>query len=238
MSALGDMASSGPGANSSSPYGFGQQDNSRRLKGIAFVLAVHLVVGYVLISGLARQGLTLLKKPLEAVLIQEVIIPPPPPPPPPKKIEPPPEMPKVQAPPPPFVPPPDIPPPATSTAPAIQSVATPPPTPHVIAPPPPPAPAAPPAPPAPPPAPPAPKTIGVLCPTQVAPEMPRRALQDGTQGVVKAQIVLKGGVVQDVTILGGPRVFHAAVKAAIMQYKCVADGAEVTVTQEFNFKID
>jgi len=70
--------------------------------------------------------------------------------------------------------------------------------------------------------------------------MPRRALQDGTQGVVKAQIVLKGGAVQDVTILGGPRVFHAAVKAAIMQYKCVADGAgaEVTVTQEFNFKID
>ena len=70
--------------------------------------------------------------------------------------------------------------------------------------------------------------------------MPRRALQDGTQGVVKAQIVLKGSAVQEVTILAGPRVFHAAVKAAIMQYKCVADGvgAEVTVTQEFNFKID
>ena len=68
--------------------------------------------------------------------------------------------------------------------------------------------------------------------------MPRRALQDGTQGVVKAQIVLKGGAVQEVTILAGPRVFHAAVKAAIMQYKCVADGPEVTVTQEFNFKID
>ena len=70
--------------------------------------------------------------------------------------------------------------------------------------------------------------------------MPRRALQDGTQGVVKVQIALKGGVVQEVTVLSGPRVFHAAVKAAIMQYKCVADGAgaEVTVTQEFNFKID
>jgi protein TonB len=67
--------------------------------------------------------------------------------------------------------------------------------------------------------------------------MPRLALQDG---VVKAQIILKGGVVQDVTILSGPRVFHAAVKAAIMQYKCVADGssAEVTATQEFKFKFD
>ena len=76
--------------------------------------------------------------------------------------------------------------------------------------------------------------------TKMWPKMPRLALQDGTQGVVKAQIVLSGGVVQDVTILSGPRVFHAAVKAAIMQYKCVADGAgaEVTVTQEFNFKID
>ena len=70
--------------------------------------------------------------------------------------------------------------------------------------------------------------------------MPRRALQDGTQGVVKAQIVLKGGAVQDVTILSGPRVLHATVKAAIAQYKCVADsaGPEVTVTQEFSFKID
>jgi protein TonB len=63
-------------------------------------------------------------------------------------------------------------------------------------------------------------------------------LQDGTQGVVRAQITLKGGAVQDVTILSGPRVFHAAVKAAIGQYKCVADGAEITVTQEFKFVID
>jgi protein TonB len=70
--------------------------------------------------------------------------------------------------------------------------------------------------------------------------MPRRALQDGTQGVVKAQIVLKGGAVQEVTILAGPKVFHAAVKAAIMQYKCVADGAgtPVTVTQDFIFKVN
>jgi protein TonB len=79
-----------------------------------------------------------------------------------------------------------------------------------------------------------------MCPTQVPPEMPRRALQDGTTGVVKAQITLKNGTVQDVTILTGPRVFHAAVKAAIMQYKCVSDnsGVEAVATQEFNFKID
>jgi protein TonB len=216
-----------------SGYGYDNQDNSRRVKGIVIVVAIHLVIGYVLVSGLARKGLNLIKKPLEAVVIQEVIIPPPPPPPP-KKIEPPPEAPKSQAPPPPFVPPPDVAPQTTSTAPVIQSVATPPPTPHVIAPPPPPAP------PAPAPAPPAPKTIAVMCPTQVPPEMPRRALQDGTTGVVKAQITLKNGAMQDVTILSGPRVFHASVKAAIMQYKCVSDnsGAESVATQEFNFKID
>ena len=81
-------------------------------------------------------------------------------------------------------------------------------------------------------------SIGVACPTQVTPEMPRRAIQSGTEGVVKAQILIKNGVVQEVTILSGPRVFHAAVKNAIAQYKCVADGPAVRATQEFNFKLE
>lgn len=68
--------------------------------------------------------------------------------------------------------------------------------------------------------------------------MPRKALQDGVEGVVKAQIRIKGGVIQDVTILSGPRVFHAAVKAAMMQYTCVTDGNDVVATQEFNFKVE
>jgi len=228
------MSNMNNAAVANTSYGYDNQDNSRRVKGIVLVIAIHLVIGYVLVSGLARKGLNLIKKPLEAVVIQEVIIHPPPPPPP-KKMEPPPEAPKSLAPPPPFVPPPDVAPPATSTAPVIQSTSTPPPTPHVIAPPPPPAPAAPPAPPA-------PKKIGDWCPTQnqVVPEMPRRALQDGTTGVVKVQIILKNGAVQDVIFLSGPRVFHANVKAAIMQYKCISDnsGLEIPLTQEFNFKID
>ncbi|MEI7515399.1 MAG: energy transducer TonB [Betaproteobacteria bacterium] len=217
---------------------YGKRDPAGRVKGIVIVVAVHALIGYALVSGMARKGLDLVKKPLEAVLIQEVIIPPPPPPPPPKKVEPPKEIPKVQAPPPPYVPPPDVPPPATSTAPVIAATSTPPPAPAVIAPPP----AAPAAPVAhvPAPAAPAPKqaSIGVACPTQVAPEMPRRALQDGTEGVVKAQILIKNGTVQEVTILSGPRVFHAAVKAAILRYKCVADGPEVVATQDFNFKLE
>jgi protein TonB len=204
------------------------KDPSRRYKGIAIVIALHVLLGWALVSGTARNALVALKKPLEAVVIQEVIIPPPPPPPP-KEIKPP-EAPKVDAPPPPFVPPPDVAPQTTSTAPSIVSVATPSPTPAVIAPPPPVA------------APPKPapnrSDLRVACPTQVPPEMPRKAIQDGSEGVVKAQALVKNGAVQEVTILSGPRVFHAAVKAAMMQYKCTADATEILATQEFVFKIE
>ena len=203
------------------------RDPSRRYKGIVIVIALHILIGWGIISGTAKNALMILKEPLEAVVIQEVIIPPPPPPPP-KQIKPP-EAPKVEAPPPPFVPPPDVPPPTTSTAPTIVSVAAPPPTPAVIAPP---APVAPPKP--------APNRadLRVACPTQVAPEMPRKAIQDGSEGVVRAQALVKDGAVKEVTILSGPRVFHAAVKAAMMQYKCTQDATEILATQEFVFKIE
>jgi protein TonB len=162
------------------------------------------------------------------VVIQEVIIPPPPPPPPPKKIEPMKEMPKLDAPPPPFVPPPDVAPQVTSTAPAIQSTQVAPTAPAVIAPPPPPSVET------------GPKrtSIGLACPKQVQPEMPVRATRDGIEGEVKAQIHIKNGAIVDVTILSGNRVFHAAVKAAMMQYKCVTDGGDVLATQDFSFKLE
>ncbi len=210
-------------------YRYQPKDPSRRIKGLVIVIALHAFLGYALVSGMARKGLNFIKKPLEAVVIQEVIIPPPPPPPPPKKVEVPKDLPKVEAPPPPYVPPPDVAPQVSSNAPSIMSTAVLPKTPAVIAPPPPPAPARP-----------APNRndIGVACPTQVPPEMPRKAMQEGTEGVVKAQIRIKGGVIQEVTILSGPRVFHAAVKAAMLQYKCISDGAEVVATQEFNFKLE
>jgi protein TonB len=210
-------------------YRFESRDPSRRIKGLIVVVALHAFLGYALVSGMARKGLNFIKKPLEAVVIQEVIIPPPPPPPPPKKIETPKEMTKVEAPPPPYVPPAEVTPAVTSNAPVIQSTQVLPTAPVVIAPPPPPAPVA---------IGPRRTTIGLACPTQVPPEMPRKAIQDGTEGVVTAQIRIKGGVIQEVTVLSGPRVFHAAVKAAMMQYKCVTDGNEVVATQEFNFKLE
>lgn len=203
------------------------KDPSKRYKGIAIVIGLHVLLLWALISGTAHDVMKITKKSLEAVVIQEVIIPPPPPPPP-KEIKPP-EAPKVEAPPPPFVPPPDVAPPVTN-APSIVAAVVPPPTPAVIAPPPPPA------------APPAPapnrSDIRVACPTQVQPEMPRKATQDGTEGVVKASAVIRDGAVRDVTILSGPRVFHAAVKAAMMQYKCSSDAGEIVATQEFVFKLE
>lgn len=211
-------------------YRYQPKDPSRRVKGLVIVVALHIFLGYALVSGMARKGLNLIKKPLEAVVIQEVIIPPPPPPPP-KKIEPPREMVKSDAPPPPFVPPPDVAPQVSSGISIAATTTAPISAPVIAPPPPPPAPVAKPSPNR--------NDIAVACPTQVAPEMPRKAQQEGIEGVVRAQIRIKGGAIQDVVIVSGPRVFHAAVKSAMMQYKCVSDpGGEVLATQEFNFKLE
>jgi periplasmic protein TonB len=201
------------------------KDQSRRYKGLAVVAGVHVLLLWGIISGTAQDALRATKKSLEAVVIQEVIIPPPPPPPPPEKPR---EILKTpDAPPPPFVPPPEIEAPPT-VAPVIESAPVPPPAPPVIAPPPPPAP----------PAPVARPDIRIACPTQVAPEMPRKAIQEGAEGVVKAEVTIRDGVVREVQVLSGPRVFHSAVRSAMMQYKCQAGAGEVKATQEFVFKLE
>lgn len=210
---------------------------SRRLTGWAVVILLHVVILWALICGTARKGLEIVKKPFEAAVIQEVIIPPPPPPPPPQIVKQEPRPPKVQAPPPPFVPPPEVTPPVLA-APAIVSVPTPPLTPPVIAPPAPPAPPGPATPPAPTTARAGRGEMGIACPTQVKPEMPRKAIQDGTEGVVKAQALIRDGSVKEVTILSGPRIFHAAVRNAMLQYKCVSEPGDVLAPQEFVFKVE
>ena len=119
--------------------------------GIGIVLALHALLGWALVSGLAQRMVEVIRSPIETKIIDEVK---PPPPPPPENLPPPP---KFQPPPPSFVPPPEVnvaPPPVA--APTITTVITPPPpAPVQIAPAPPPAPAPPAlAPPPPPPAPP------------------------------------------------------------------------------------
>jgi protein TonB len=103
------------------------------------------------------------------------------------------------------------------------------------------APLPPPAPEPPPPAPPAlpqKADIAVACPKQVAPEMPDKAVDEGISGTVRTELRIKGGKVVGVQILSGPRVFHAAVRAAVARYGCSTGDAEVTAMQEFAFKVD
>jgi protein TonB len=110
--------------------------------GIGIVLAMHLLLAWALVSGMAKRVIDVIKAPIETKIIEDVA----PPPPPPENLPPPP---KYAPPPPSFVPPPEIdvnPPP--SPAPAITTTTVaPPPAPVTIAPPAPAPVAAPPAPP-------------------------------------------------------------------------------------------
>jgi protein TonB len=202
---------------------FTSQSTAHPYRGIAIVVVLHLFLGWALISGTASKGLTLLMKPLEAVLIQEVAITQPPPPPPPKTSKP--LASKLETPPPPFIPQAEVPTPVNAIA-QIVSMPTPPAVVAAIAPTPPPAPPAVVA---------ARTDIATICPTQIAPEMPRKAILDGTQGVIKAQATIQDGIVRAVVILSGPRIFHEAVRNAMLHYKCTSGTAEVVASQDFNF---
>jgi periplasmic protein TonB len=224
--------------------------NARRMIGLAVVAVVHVLVGYALLSGLGRKAIELVKRPLQASVIEEVRIVPPPlaallPMPPPQKPVPktappqlapapapapaPPVAPQVPA----YVPPPEVLPPPTA-APALASNSNVPPAElsALVAPTPAPAAVAPA---------PAPQRleVSVACPTQVRPQMPARAIRDGTSGVVRVQLRIRGNRVQEVQILSGPKVFHDAVRQAISQYGCNASGdAEVTTVQDIRFDIE
>jgi len=112
-------------------YAQQQRNPGKHAMGIGIVLAMHVVLGWALVTGLAQRMVEVLKQPIETKIIEEVK---PPPPPPPENLPPPP---KFAPPPPSFVPPPEVnvnPPPVA--APTITTVTTPPPpAPVVIAPP-------------------------------------------------------------------------------------------------------
>ncbi len=56
-------------------------DAQRFPAGLAWALVLHVVVAYLVLSGKASEAIKVIQKPLQAVVIQEVILPPPPPPP-------------------------------------------------------------------------------------------------------------------------------------------------------------
>ena len=207
-----------------------QRDPTRHMIGIAFVVLIHALVIYALMTGLASKAIQVIKKPLNATIIEEIKLPPPPPPPPPPKRL---ETPKVVAPVQPYVPPPDIPPPVQQTEPVISAPTTVVPTePVVIAPP---APVAPPAP-----AKPAIRQ-GVSCPKRDSPTFPREAIRARVEKG-KVDVVLsidEKANVTDVRITGSepPRVFDRAVRDTLAEWKCVADGTKYQASVEINFTL-
>src|SRR5271165_3428769 len=58
-----------------------QRDPTRHMVGITVVILLHVVVIYALVTGLARKAIEVIKKPLDATIVEEIKAPPPPPPP-------------------------------------------------------------------------------------------------------------------------------------------------------------
>ena len=75
----------------------------RKFSGLGIVVAVHVILAWFLITGLAHRLIETIKGPVETKVIEDKT---PPPPPPPDPVPPPP---KIAAPPPPFIPPPEVP---------------------------------------------------------------------------------------------------------------------------------
>jgi protein TonB len=212
-------------------YAKRQRDPTRHVIGIAFVVLFHVLVIYALMTGLASKAIQVIKKPLNATIIEEIKLPPPPPPPPPPKRV---ETPKVQTPVQPYVPPPDIPPPVAPAEPVISAPTTVVPTePVVIAPP---VVAAPPAPPQKPAV-----RQGVTCPKQDAPTFPREAIRAKVEkGKVNVLMSIdEKGTVTDVRITSAepPRVFDRVVHDTLMEWKCAGDGTKYQASVEINFTL-
>ncbi|MGL6109632.1 MAG: energy transducer TonB [Rubrivivax sp.] len=129
-------------------YAQQQRNPGKHLTGLTVVVVLHVLVGWALVSGLARKVVEVIKAPIETKIIEEIK---PPPPPPPDNLPPPP---KTAPPPPSFMPPPEVQVTNPTPAPTITTTTVaPPPAPVTIAPAPQAAPAAvaaPAAPPAPP----------------------------------------------------------------------------------------
>jgi protein TonB len=213
-------------------YARQQRDPAKHAIGIAFVVLVHLLVIYALVTGLGRTVVEVIKKPLTATIIEQIKAPPPPPPPPKKVVE----TPKVQAPVETYVPPPDIPVPTTSTAPVISAVTPTAPTePHVIAPPP--VVQAPPPPPPPKPA----VRRGIARLSGDDPVYPRSAIKAGVErGTVLARVLVdeKGNVYDVIIVKAEPaRHFTQVVIDALKEWKFHAEGEKYVGEVEINFKL-
>ena len=185
-------------------YAERERNPVKHLPSIITVVVLHILLGYALVSGLARKVVEVMKAPIETKIIEEIKKPPPdaPPPPPPK----------LATPPPPFIPPPEIniQVPITQVAPTITTVTTTPPPPGpppvVVAPTPAPQPAV---------------RRDYKALQRVEPQFPRQALQQGLTGRVVAHVVVApNGSVTDVKIISSTnRLFDREVVRALSQWR-------------------
>jgi protein TonB len=77
-----------------------ERNSGKRFTGLAFVVLLHILIVYALLTGLARKVVEVIKQPIETKIVEEAKAPPP------KDLPPPP--PKFAPPPPPFIPPPEL----------------------------------------------------------------------------------------------------------------------------------
>ena len=183
---------------------YAERDNpTKHLPSIGAVVLLHIVIGYALVTGLARKVVEVMKAPLETKIIEEIKKPPPdtPPPPPPK----------LAAPPPPFIPPPEINIQMPSVVPqqtitTVTTVAPPPGPPPVIQPQV---------------APQGPVRREYKASYRVDPQFPRQAITQGISGRVTAWVhVAPNGTVTNVEIKASSnRVFDREVVRALSQWK-------------------
>ena len=202
-------------------YAEQQRSPAKHLPSVMFVIAMHLAVGYALVTGLARKAIEVIKGPIETKIIEEIKkdlpdIPPPPPP-------------KLATPPPPFIPPPEVNiqvPIAVQQAPTITTVTTakPPPGPPPVA------------------RSDAPVVRKNVVPAaRVNPIFPREAIKRGIEkGVVVAHVFVKtDGTVGEVKIISAnpPRVFEREVIRALQQWRFAPEPVGFIGEIEIEFKL-
>ncbi|WP_233860072.1 energy transducer TonB [Paraburkholderia sp. HD33-4] len=209
-----------------------QESPVRRFGGIAAVLALHIVLIYALVSGLATNVVQVIQRPIETKIV-EPVKPPPPPPLPTVQLPPP----KFTPPPPPFVPPPEVsvqaPQQATiahSAAPVQSAPAT--------------APLAPPAP-VTAPARPVSHEVGVVCPNsdqiRSTIKYPQEAQENNVTGEVLIEFVVdaQGRVTNErVAKSADDDSLDRTAFNAVRQFSCISQGQPVRVQVPFSFNLN
>ena len=208
-----------------------QADPRRHAVGFSFVVLLHVLVVYALLTGLATKVVEIVKAPIETKVIEEVKKPPPPP----EVVVPPP--PTMEAPPPPFIPPPEVqiqtPPPVQPT---ITATPTPPPAqefkpmPPVVAAPAPPSTA--------------PVSAGVVCSNYASvmgdvafPRDAQRMGLDKGEAVVQF-VVAANGAIKDARVIRSTHPTFARSSLRIVnEYKCQGRGHDILVEVPFGYQL-